>query len=113
MRVTSDFFVSALVRRVFAAGGFAAVASRGATEAGAVFLVVRDRVGTATLYGPAPQVSYGDGPVEDRLFARLASAEGPEIDARLDRERRFDSDIWIVELEPAEGDVTALVRIVE
>ena len=38
MRVTSEFFVSALIRRVFSSGGFAAVERRGATEAGAVFL---------------------------------------------------------------------------
>ncbi|MEP2580565.1 MAG: DUF1491 family protein, partial [Roseibium sp.] len=38
MRVTSEFFVSALVRRVFGEGGFAAVSRRGAPEAGAVFV---------------------------------------------------------------------------
>ncbi|EHK53596.1 DUF1491 family protein, partial [Allomesorhizobium alhagi] len=55
MRVTTDLFVSALVRRIFAAGGFAAVVKRGATEAGAVFVIARGRLGDASLYGPAPQ----------------------------------------------------------
>ena len=48
MRLTSDFWVSALMRRVFAEGGFAAVARRGASEAGAVFVVTRNRVGQST-----------------------------------------------------------------
>ena len=43
MRLTTDFWVSALMRRVFAEGGFAAVAKRGASEAGAVFVVTRNR----------------------------------------------------------------------
>ena len=51
MRVTTDLWVSALVRRVFSGGGFAAIAKRGSTEAGAVFVIVRDRFGGASLFG--------------------------------------------------------------
>ena len=54
MRVTSDFYCSALLRRIFAAGGFAAVEKKGAAEAGAIFLKERRRDGTVTLYA----VSY-------------------------------------------------------
>ncbi|RUT88859.1 DUF1491 family protein, partial [Mesorhizobium sp. USDA-HM6] len=52
MRVTTDLWVSALLRRVFTAGGFAAVVKRGATEAGAVFVLSRGRLGEVVLYGP-------------------------------------------------------------
>lgn len=45
MRVTTDLWVSAMVRRVFSSSGFAAVIQRGATEAGAVFVLTRDRFG--------------------------------------------------------------------
>ena len=51
MRVTTDLWVSALLRRVFGAGGFAAVVNRGATEAGAVFVLTRGRLGDVALSG--------------------------------------------------------------
>ena len=59
MRVTTDLWVSALLRRVFGAGGFAAVVKRGATEAGAVFVLARTAAwARLPLFGPAPQTSY-------------------------------------------------------
>lgn len=100
MRVTTDLWVSALLRRVFSAGGFAAVLKRGAAEAGAVFVVHRRRFGDATLYGPAPQALYAEGPVEERRFvAVLNEADETAIAARLEKEARFDADLWVVEIE--------------
>jgi hypothetical protein len=111
MRVTSDLFVSALMRRVFSGGGYAAVVHRGATEAGAIFAVVRGRMGDATLYGPAPQTSYEPGGVEDRLFGVMASGDMEEIDRRLERERRFDPDAWVVEVEPGADAIETLIQL--
>lgn len=100
MRVITDFWVSALVRRVFSGGGFAAVVRRGSAEAGAVFVTVRDRFGDVRLYGPAPQTAYGEAAPDERLFVRLGEGEGADaVEARLDRERKFDPDIWVVEIE--------------
>lgn len=111
MRLTSDFWVSVLIRRVNDGGGFAAVVRRGATEAGAVFVVVRDRFGGVALYGPAAQTSYGDEPVSERLFA-LVPVEGEEaVDARLEREKRFDPDSWVVEIEPGRELIEELVSL--
>lgn len=111
MRVTTEIFVSALMRRVFGDGGFAAVLRRGAAEAGAVFIVTRNRMGEAALYGPAAQTAYGSGPPGSRQFTLVGeSLDEPSLDARLAREQRFDSDIWVVELEPGS---TALADLVE
>jgi hypothetical protein len=100
MRITSDLFVSALMRRAFAAGGFAAIERRGAAEAGAIFVVARSRMGELTLFGPAAQASYEEGRPQDRLFAELLRSIDPgEVAARLAREARFDPDLWIVEVE--------------
>lgn len=100
MRITSDFFVAALTRRVFSDGGYGAVGKRGSAEAGAIFVVVRARDGTERLFGPAPQTAYGEGKPEDRRFAEVTLGEGG-ADARLARETKFDPDCWVVELEPA------------
>lgn len=106
-RITSDFFVSAYVRRRNDAGLFTAVVKRGAAEAGAIFVKVARLDGSADLYGPLPQ-AYLDGVdaaiAGGRVFERLLSASPEaEVDARLASERRFDGDLWIVETEDRDG----------
>jgi hypothetical protein len=112
MRLTTDFWVSALSRRVFGDGGFAAVARRGATEAGAVFILVRDRLGLIALYGPAPQADYDSARPDDRRFALIGERmEQEAVDARIARESRFDSDLWVLEIEPGGTALTDLIEI--
>ena len=112
MRVTSELWVSALTRRVFSSGGFAAIVRRGAGEAGAIFVVTRNRLGMATLLGPAPQSAYDVADPDERLFVTLLSdAETSDVDQRLAKEMRFDSDIWVIEIETGEIPLEELVRV--
>ena len=97
MRITSEIFVAQLVRRLFAAGGFAAVMRRGADAAGAIFVVARSRDGGITLFGPAVQ-SLADDDGGRRFMAEQAADEAA-LDARFMREARFDPDFWVVEIE--------------
>ena len=110
MRLRTDIFVSAMVRRAFARGDFAAVEKKGAEEAGAIFIRQRFRDGLETLYAPAPQSLFDEEATGDRLFEiRLLKAEAEAVRDMLDRERRFDPDLWIVELEgDAIGDLVPL-----
>jgi len=103
MRVTSDLFVAALVRRCRGADAPAYVISRGATEAGAIFLTVDRLDGRVDLYAPAPQATFGEEDA-DRRFECLI-AEGTEMDVaeRLARERSFDPDLWVVAIEDRDG----------
>lgn len=102
-RLTSAIFVSAIIRRVNGAGGFAAVLRRGSDEAGAIFVCVPERGGGVTLYGQAPQSVFAeqDKPsAGGRLFECLGNSLLQEdLDARFEREARMDPDFWIVELE--------------
>lgn len=112
MRLRTDIFVSALVRRVFATGDFAAVERKGAESAGAIFLRQRHRDGLETLYGPAPQSFFDEEESGERLFEiRLARAEAEAVAALIARELKFDSDLWLVELES--DDVSAVVPLAE
>lgn len=112
MRVTTDFWVSALLRRIFGEGGFGAILSRGALEAGAVFILTRDRFGRTSLYGPAPQTSYDMARPDERQFSLFESDDDvAAIDKRLERERRFDPDIWVVEIEPGQTEIKDLVSL--
>ncbi|ADZ71369.1 DUF1491 family protein [Polymorphum gilvum] len=103
MRVTSDFFVRALVRRVFGEGGFAAPVRKGAPEAGAIFVVVDRLDGRLDLYGPAPQAYFSETP-DGRLFEPLITeGDRAAVDARLAREMRMDPDFWVIEIEDRDG----------
>lgn len=112
MRVTTDFWVSALVRRVFSEGGFAAVVRRGATEAGAVFVLTRDRFGETGLYAPAPQTSYDAARPDERMFTQVDGvADEAAAEARLARETRFDPDVWVVEIEAGATPLEGLIAV--
>lgn len=113
MRVTADFWVSALLKRIFSGGGFAAVIKRGSTEAGAIFLILRDRMGGAALFGPAPQTTYDTAKPDERFFIRHEMPDEASLDARLEREKRFDPDIWVVEIEPGQGDIGDFISLAE
>jgi hypothetical protein len=100
MRLRSDIFVSALIRRVFGRGDFAAVERKGAEAAGAVFIRQRFRDGLETLYAPAPQSFFEEDATDGRLFeTRLDRQPQDTVRNMLDREIKFDSDLWVVELE--------------
>lgn len=104
MRLRSDVWVAALVRRAFSGGAFAAITHRGADEAGAIFVVVDRLDGTCDLWGPAPQADIDAEPSGDRRFERLlARAPRADLAARIASERRFDSDLWLAEVEDREG----------
>ncbi len=112
MRLRTDIFVSALLRRVFAKGDFAAVEKKGAEQAGAIFIRQHFRDGLETLYGPAPQSFFDEESSGERLFeARLERADADAVRQMLERERKFDPDLWIVELEA--DDVAGIVPVTE
>ncbi len=104
MRVTSALWVAAYVRRCHIEGAFAVVARRGAEEAGAIFVIVDRLDGTADLYGQAPQTAFAEGAPETRLFQILAGAAMADtVSDRIEKEKRFDPDLWVVSVEDRAG----------
>lgn len=101
-RLRSDFWVAAHLRSCAAAGLAAVLRRRGAAEAGAIFVKIDRLDGTATLYGPAPQALVEDGGVR-RFTALLVDVPAHEVEARMAREGRFDSDFWLIEIESRTG----------
>lgn len=103
MRIRSDFWVAAYLRRCATAGVSAVLRRRGAAEAGAIFVKIDRLDGSGALYGPAPQSEVGSG---ERRFGRLHAADWIDTaaaDDRLRREISFDVDLWIVEVEDRLG----------
>lgn len=104
MRVTSSLWVAAYVRQCFTQGAFAAVTRRGAEEAGAIFVIVDRLSGMADLYAPAPQAMFEEARPSERMFQRVAEQQPlVDIDGRVQREVKFDPDLWVVAVEDREG----------
>lgn len=104
MRLTSDFWVGAYVRRCFAEGAYAVVARRGAPEAGAIFVRVDRLDGTSDLYGPAPQSFFDTESSGERRFECLGEGlSGLDVAEKFEREARMDPDFWVVEIEDRQG----------
>lgn len=105
MRLKSEIWVSAYLRRCIVEGVSAVLRRRGAADAGAIFVLVDRLDGSVALYGPAPQ-SLAETETGERLFAPLPlrpDATPASAEARLRRELDFDSDLWIVEVEDRAG----------
>ncbi|WP_134497600.1 DUF1491 family protein [Microvirga pakistanensis] len=101
-RLRSDFWVSAYLRRCGVEGLDAALRKRGSAEAGAIFVKVDHLDGTASLYGPAPQLFVEDR--DERLFAPVLQGVTPlDVEERMARELRFDPDLWLVEVDDRQG----------
>jgi hypothetical protein len=104
MRIKSEIWVKAYLRRCQAEGVPVVIVRRGDEAAGAIFICIDRLDGTVWLYGPAPA-----GMVEsetDRRWvncfgARAGSAK--EADDYLARQREFDPDLWIIEIEDRAG----------
>lgn len=103
-RLRSDFWVSAHLRRLDTETIPAVQRRRGAAEAGAIFVKVDRLDGTADLYGPAPQALFGEDDSGERRFTTvLRRAEIPDVETRIASEIRFDSDLWIIEIDDRDG----------
>lgn len=105
MRVRSDFWVSAYIRRCATVDVTAVLRRRGAAEAGAIFIKLDRLDGHAQVYGPAPQSEMNEDGVE-RLWARLHRDEWIDplsAEERLAKEVRFDPDLWLIEVEDRQG----------
>ena len=105
MRLKSEIWAKAYLRRCAGDGAMGAVVKRGDTDAGTIFIKIARLDGTADLYGPAPS-GYVDDETNDgdRRWMVLAETK-PEadVDAMIERERRLDSDAWIIEIEDRQG----------
>lgn len=103
MRLKTAIWVQAYLRRCMGEGAFAAVVRHGDDDAGAVFIKISRLDGSCQLLSPAPAGPGGAGP-DRRWFGAAQVTESQErVDARLAREREFDSDHWVVEIEDREG----------
>ena len=100
MRITSSLWVDVLVRRCGSNAVPVYVAKRGAPEAGAIFVRIDYEDRLSDLFAPAPQSLVDDAGSADRRFEKvLERVDGLAIHEYLEKQKRFDSDLWIIDIE--------------
>jgi len=99
-RLASGIWVSAYLRRLQIDGIPAYVITRGDDTAGAVLVKLALMDGTARAYQRGFDLSSGA-----RVWQVLV--EGPEasVDEAISRQRSFDPDLWVIEVEDARGRI--------
>jgi hypothetical protein len=104
MRVKSELWVRAYLRRCQAEGVPVVIVRRGDEAAGAIFICVDRLDGTVCLYGPAP-AGLQDSDSDRRWVRCLGTNAVSTIEANgyLERQRKFDPDLWVVEIEDRAG----------
>jgi hypothetical protein len=105
MRLRSDFWVSAYLRRCGGEGINVVLRRRGASEAGAIFVLIDHLNGLGDLYGPAIQclLTEHSGSTMRMFQSLMSQVSFLEIETRLQKEIRFDADLWIVACESPDG----------
>ena len=107
MRLKTELWVKAYIRQRQIAGAFAAIVAHGHDDAGSVFIKVARLDGTATLFGPAPMSLEPESATGgERRFARQHDADRiaeKDVDAIIARQRSYDTDIWVIEVEDRSG----------
>ena len=100
MELPTEFWVQALIRRADLQGASAVVVRRGDARAGAVLVkAVNLRTRGAQLFAEALR-----GPEGERVWMQPhPGAPEPDLDAYAERQTRYDSDLWIVEVEDRDG----------
>lgn len=99
MEIATHVWVGALIRRAQLAGAFATVVRKGDPKAGAVLVkTYNPRTREADLLASAWR---GEG---ERIWMRpVESGLESDLDAYVERTRKFDPDLWVVEIEDGEG----------
>ncbi len=98
MLLSTDIWVSALLKRVEMAGSFATIAKKGDARAGSVIVKVlnlRSREAYVLREAQTGEETMWMRPVE--------TLSEPDVDAYIERQLKYDPDLWVVEIEDSEG----------
>jgi hypothetical protein len=98
VRLTADIWVSAYLTRLRLADIPAFVVKRGDSTAGAVLVKLNTLDGRAVCYQRSFDLMTGK-----RQWVVLAEGHEAAVDASLARQRGFDPDVWVIEVEDKQG----------
>ena len=97
-RVTSEFWVSAYKQVLEGQAIPLFVIKKGNAAAGAIIVRISDLQGKSKIFGQSFDM---DG---DRRWVELAAGKDAEMDTVILRQKKVDSDLWILEVETRHGN---------
>ncbi|HYE29563.1 MAG TPA: DUF1491 family protein [Allosphingosinicella sp.] len=95
-RIAASVLAGALIRRAESEGGFGTVLVKGDATAGSILVVLLERGGNPRLF---ERLLRPDG-----RYAWLESGAADEVPGFVARRRRFDPDLWVLELDVPSGE---------
>jgi hypothetical protein len=95
-RLASSVLVTALIRLAESQGGFAAVLARGERSAGSILIVLAKNGRKLRILERV--LRSDDEYAWDDVMKQGTEEEG-EFQAMVDRRRKFDPDLWVLELD--------------
>lgn len=98
MKLTADIWVSAYLTRLRLATIPAFVVKRGDATAGAVLVKLNTLDGQACCYQRSFDLMTGE-----RTWIVLVEGCEADVDASIAKQRGFDSDLWVIEVEDRDG----------
>lgn len=99
-RLPAHLEVSAIIRLVEAAGGFAVVTAKGERDAGTILILTFYRGENAVLFEKMPQL---DGSRPFVAAKQQNTEKRQEIFEYIERRKQQDPDIWVLEADIADG----------
>lgn len=100
-RLPAHLEVAGLIRSVEAGGGFATVLNKGERDAGTIMIVLTEKGVNSRIYERMPQA---DGSRQWRCSRKQDPENPAEITSYIERRSSQDPDLWVVELDIAEGE---------
>ena len=97
-RLTTEFWVQAYLARLRLADIPAFVTAKGDVTAGAVLVKLNTLDGQATLYQRGFDLMSGA-----REWSILSQGGEAEVDSSITKQRGFDPDLWVIEVEDRAG----------
>lgn len=98
VRLTSRFWVDAYLARLRVYDIAAFVVAHGDDTGGAVLVKLSTLDGRATLYQRSFDMISGAS-----TWMELSAGAESDVDAAIVRQREFDPDLWVIEVEDREG----------
>lgn len=96
-RFTAEFWVTAYLARLRLADIPAFVVARGDATAGAVVVKLNRLDGTAAAFARSYDATGA------RVWTGIADGADADVEAAIARQRRFDPDLWVIEVEDRQG----------
>lgn len=97
-RITSEIWIAAYLTRCRLATIPAFVVARGDRTAGAVLVKLNTLDGSAVCFQRSFDLMSGE-----RRWITLVEGDEAEVDASIAKQRGFDPDVWVIEVEDKSG----------